>query len=106
MDVQSMPFSKLWSTRRFRTIRAKMSVEGSPMRNLPLLLRRIMVPYAVLVLSSVICSARASPLQIDFRQSFRASQNLTYLPLGFEQSLGQVSPTFGFLARANGYFLY
>jgi len=76
------------------------------MRNLPRLLRRIKVPYAVLVLSSVICSARASPLQNDFRQSFRASQNLTYLPLGFEQNLGQVSPTFGFLARANGYFLY
>jgi hypothetical protein len=28
------------------------------------------------------------------------------LPLGFEQNLGQASPTFGFLARGNGYFLY
>src|SRR5580704_9427971 len=98
MDVQSMPFSKLWSTRRFRTIRAKMSGEGSPMRNLPRLLRRIKVPYAVLLLSSVICSTRAFPLQNDFRRSLRILQNLAYLPLGFEQNMGQASPTFGFLA--------
>src|SRR5882724_11259322 len=83
-----------------------MSGEGSLMRNLPRLLRRIKVPYAVLLLSSVICSTRAFPLQNDFRRSLRTLQNLAYLTLGFEQNLGQASPTFGFLARANGYFLY
>src|ERR1700722_12328955 len=80
------------------------------MRILPRLLGRLRVPYLVLssvaFLTSVMCSAAAFPLQYDFRQPIQTSQKLASLPLGFEQNLGQADPTIGFLARADGYFLY
>jgi hypothetical protein len=75
------------------------------MRKLPRLLRRLWVPYAVL-LPTVVCSTIAFPLQNDSRESLRTLQNFASLPLAFEQNLGQADPTVGFLARADGYFLY
>ena len=72
------------------------------MRKLPCLLRCVWIPYAAL-LSLIMCSTMAFPVQNDFRQSLRTLRDL---PLGFERNLGQASPIVRFLARGDGYFLY
>src|SRR6266851_3652552 len=93
---------KIRSTRPFQTIRDVYSREGGPMRKLPCLLRCVWIPYAAL-LSLIMCSTMAFPVQNDFRQSLRTLRDL---PLGFERNLGQASPIVRFLARGDGYFLY
>jgi hypothetical protein len=64
------------------------------MRKLPRLLRCVWVPYAAL-LSLIMCSTMAFPVQNNFRQSLRT---LIDLPLGFERNLGQAGPIVRFLA--------